>query len=1561
VLTESLRAQIAARKQELLEFLRVNEPQNTLIPPPIQRRAIEGPAPLSFAQERLWFLEQLEPGSAVYTICRASPLTRKLNVAALEASFSEILRRHEILRSQIRVVDGRPVQNAVAVSRFEVPIIDLRSLAEPERGRKVLDRIKAEAERQFDFSAGLFLRAVLLQISNDQHILILTTHHMMADAWSMELLARELWTLYDAYANRISSPLQELPVQYADYAVWQRDWLQGEVLESHLSYWRRQLENIPILDLPTDRPRPAQQSYRGARQPITLSESLTTAVNDLSKREGVTQFMTLLAGFQVLLYRYSGQEDVVIGSPVANRNRLETEGVIGFFVNTLVLRTDLCGKRSFKELLYHVRDVCFGAHAHQDLPFERLVQELQPERNVSRNPLFQVMFLLQNTPSYVPKLKELTLGRMGVDTGTSKFDLTLGLAERNEKLVGFFEYNTDLFDRSTIKRMVDHFEMLLRGIVANPDQPLSALPLLTQGERHQLLAEWNDTKANYPKDTCVHELFEARVERTPEAIAIQFEGKQLTYRELNSRANQLAHYLYGLGIGPEKFVGIFVERSLEMVIGLLGILKAGGAYVPLDPSYPRERLAFILEDSRVSVLLTQAKLVEDGGWRMEDSDSRSSILNSQPKIVCLDRGAAVIERQSATNPKNRTSPENLAYVIYTSGSTGQPKGVAIEHRNAVALLHWARSVFADDELAGVLASTSICFDLSIFELFVPLNWGGKVILAENALHLHSMPEKNDVTLINTVPSVMTELLAMGNLPDSVRTINLAGEPLRSELVKEIYECGKVAKVYDLYGPSEATTYSTFALRTAEGPPGIGRPISNARIYILDGNLQPVPIGIPGELYIGGAGVARGYLNRPELTCEKFILDPFSGKPKSRLYRTGDLARYRPDGNIEFLGRVDNQVKIRGYRIELGEIEATLNQHPEVKESVVVARERDSRSDKDLVAYFVPRHDLVPPTRELRRLLKAKLPDYMMPSVFVSMHVLPLTINGKIDRQALALPDELPPSLASEFVGPRTEIEELVAQIWRQVLSLDRIGIHDNFFELGGHSLLATQIVARLQEAFHKEIHLRVLFDAPTIAESAAELERIIREEHGPELPPVMPMSRDRFVPLSLHQEHLWYLDQMIPGTHVFNMPYVYRLSGGVNIKALQEALKEIVRRHEALRTVFAKMEERPVQIIKEGCDFQLPVEDLRSGEPDNVLQRAAVLILEQREGPFDLTTGPLLRVKLLRLTDTDSFLLVTLHHIITDHWSMQVFRRELMVLYRAYGEGRPSPLPEPTIQFGDYAVWERNLIGNGLFEQQLKYWKLNLALPVPDVVLLNKPRRMNDSVISTLSKHFELNGKDFEALKTNAQRQNRTPFMYFMSALAIWLHSFTGEEDIPIVTLLSNRNNLESHDVMGPFANKVIFRIRVSQDLAVEELLAQVRDVMLAAHRNQELPFELLTQMLEKQGNTKQESLSNVLALYNRAFDPSIDHGLYFAPLNLKAVAAHPEPLATSYDLTFRVSESSTRLTGTVNYKYEEGDYSIGADSILALMRILGSMVVAPADRVIGRLFEDINCKVECE
>ena len=1129
-MTPALLAQLREHKLELLAFLREaqSSPDSSPNPPQQQQRRKAGERlPLSFAQQRLWFLEQLEGNRAVYNESVALRLLGTLDVDALTQSLADIIRRHDILRTTFPIVDGAPVQRVAPVigsEKKEQPtdnkkhgpklpeekmslfpsvreefllqdtcsfaLIDLRHLPEIQRSDEVRRLASEEARRPFDLTEGPLIRVCLLKISaggrvleenvlkdGNEHVLLVTMHHIICDGWSTGVFARELSVLYEAALQGTPPPVAELPLQYADFACQQRQWLQGDVLEKQLSYWTQHLAGAPaLLELPGDRPRPPIQSFRGASIPFEIEVELAEQLKALSRGHGTTLFMTLLAVFNVLLFRYSGQEDIVIGSPIANRRRPELEQLIGFFVNTLALRTSLQGAPSFVEVLSRVRQTALSAYEHQDLPFERVVEALNLERDLSHAPLFQVMFSLQKAPLQNLQLPDLTVHPLPIESGSAKFDLSLAMEENEQGLRGKFEYAADLFDAVTVERTIGHFLTLLKAVAANPEQPVAELPLLTEAERHQILVEWNDTAGESPKHKCLHELFEEQVERTPDALAVVFEDQQLSYRELNIRANQVAHYIRKMGVGPEVLVGICIERCLEMIVGLLGILKAGGAYVPLDPAYPQARLAFMLEDTNISVLLTQASLT-------------SALPEHSSRTVCLDTDSERISQESGENPFNETRPENLAYVIYTSGSTGQPKGVAIEHHSPVILVHWAQGVYTPEQLSGVLASTSTCFDLSIFELFVPLCCGGSVILVNNIMYLSTQPKNEQITLINTVPSALMEVLKIARTPESVCTINLAGEPLQIQLVQQLYQQDSVKHIFNLYGPSEDTTYSTFILvsRSQVRIPSIGRPITNTQCYLLDPSLKPVPVGVPGELYIAGDGLARGYLHRPELTEEKFIPNPFSSDPESRLYKTGDLARYLPDGNIEFLGRLDHQVKIRGFRIELGEIETALAQHPAVNESIAIVREGEG-GDKRLIAYVVLKPEEHASKNQLRRSLKDRLPDYMIPAAFVTLDALPLTPNGKIDRQALPAPDAAGVETEKSFVPPRNATEQRLAEIWTDVLKVTQIGIHDNFFESGGHSLLAMRLVAQIRQHFEKELPVATLFQTPSIAQLAPLLE-----------------------------------------------------------------------------------------------------------------------------------------------------------------------------------------------------------------------------------------------------------------------------------------------------------------------------------------------------------------------------------------------------------------------------------------------------------------------------------------
>jgi amino acid adenylation domain-containing protein len=943
----------------------------------------------------------------------------------------------------------------------------------------------------------------LLRLGADEHQLLITTHHIACDGWSMGIFYRELAVLYEAFVQGQPSALPELPVSYGDFAGWQREWLRGEALENQIAFWKQQLSGpLPVLDLPTDRPRPALQTYRGATKHFALPTTLTSALLALSRQQDVTLFMLLLAAFQTLLHRCTGQEDIIVGTPIAGRTRVETEGLIGFFLNTLARRGDLSGDPAFSSLLKRTRRAALDAYPHEDLPFEKLVDALQLERDLSRSPLFQVMFILQNEPLRPLELPGLKLTPLPVHSGTSKFDCTLSLEQSGGTLAGYVEYNTDLFEAATIERMVGHFQTLLEGIVTNPEARLSALPLLTGADRKQLLVDWNETRTDFPKDKCVHELFEDQVGRTPDKVAVVFDDAELTYRELNDRANRLADELRSLGVGPEVRVGLCVERSFDMMVSLLGILKAGGCYVPLDPTYPAERLAFMLEDSQATVLLTQESLRD--GFNFE-------ILNL--RVVCLDAAhdASRVLQRSA-----KPQSDNLAYVLYTSGSTGKPKGVMVTHRNVVNFFTGMDRVLGTKP--GVwLAVTSISFDISVLELFWTLARGFKVIIqpneewsrpAESRAHdkskngqWRSVPEqilRHDVTHMQCTPSLAGALTLAPASLEATRRLSkllLGGEALPVSLAAKLRQTLR-GDLLNMYGPTETTVWSaTHRVGETGGVIPIGRPIANTEMYILDQHLQPTPAGVPGELFIGGEGVARGYLNRPELTAERFIRHPFSTDSGARLYRTGDRARYGADGTIEFMGRFDHQIKLRGHRIELGEIESVLRRHSLVRECVALVRE-DVPGDQRLVAYVVASTSEPAAGQALHSFLAGKLPDYMVPSAFMFLDALPLTPNKKVDRKALPKPDGPCTNFDTAFVSPRTSKEKVIAGIWRELLQVQRVGLHDNFFDLGGHSLLVVQAQSRLRDALGVEVPVVKLFQYPTVRTLAQFVGGELKEHDG---------------------------------------------------------------------------------------------------------------------------------------------------------------------------------------------------------------------------------------------------------------------------------------------------------------------------------------------------------------------------------------------------------------------------------------------------------------------------------
>jgi amino acid adenylation domain-containing protein len=1071
-----------AQRRELLKMVRARDlVRDRPELPPIEPAAREGRLPVSFAQERLWFIDRMEPGSAVYNIPVAWRLEGALDVAALERALGEVVRRHEALRTVFAEADGSPVQVVAPFGGFALPVEDLSGLSRADREAAAVRRAAEEARRPFDLAAGPLFRASLLRLGAEEHVLLLSVHHIVSDGWSMGVLYGELSSLYGAYSAGGESPLPELRVQYADYAAWQRGHLEGAVLERHLSYWRERLAGAPeLLELPTDRPRPPVQTYRGAHERSELPLELLERLQALGRSEGATLNMVLLAAFQVLLSKYSGSEDVVVGTPAAGRTSKEVEGLIGLFVNTLVLRTGLGGDPGFREVLRRAREATLGAYEHQEMPFERLVAELQPERSLSHSPLFQVMFAQQNAVDRGVALPGLEVSEAGAELATSKFDLFLTARATAQGLRVGLTYSTDLFERGTAVRMLGHLARVLEQVAADPDVRLSRLQLLGEAERALVLRAWNGTEAEVPADRCIHELFEAQAARTPDAVAVVYEGEALSYAELNARANRLAHHLRGRGVGPEVRVGVLMERSLEMVVSLLAVLKAGGAYVPLDPGLPAERLAYVMDDSAVPLVLVQAA-------------GRGAVpAREGVAVLAVDALAERLAAEPAENPAGGARPDSLAYVIYTSGSTGRPKGVMNAHRGVVNRLVWMQAHFglgADDV---VLQKTPFGFDVSVWEFFWPLQQGARLVVARpdghrDPAYLRGVVEREGVTTLHFVPSMLqpfVEAVEAGRCA-SLRHVVCSGEALPPALVRRFHDrfAGPVV-LTNLYGPTEAAVDVSCWPCARDGGDGvvpIGRPVWNTALYVLDAGLQPVPVGVPGELYIGGVQVARGYQGRAAMTAERFVPDPYSAEGGARLYRTGDRARWRADGAIEYLGRLDFQVKVRGFRIELGEIEVRLAEHPEVREAVVLARE-DVPGDSRLVAYVVGEVD----ADEVRAHLRGSLPEYMVPSAFVFLQALPLTPNGKLDRKALPAPDLA--TAEDRYVAPRTPAEEVVAGIWAEVLRLERVGVEESFFDLGGHSLLLVKVQTRLREAFGVPVPITHLFRYLTVSALAAALE-----------------------------------------------------------------------------------------------------------------------------------------------------------------------------------------------------------------------------------------------------------------------------------------------------------------------------------------------------------------------------------------------------------------------------------------------------------------------------------------
>jgi amino acid adenylation domain-containing protein/FkbH-like protein len=1926
----------------------------TLALPPIHRFPRDRSLPLSFAQQRLWFLNQLDPDDPFYNVPLAVRLKGELNGEVLVDSINEIVRRHEVLRTTYTFQNDRPVQVIAQNATINVPKLDLSDLS-AEMQEAAVRRMAIENGRHvFNLQTGPVVRASLLKLAAKDHVLLLNTHHIVSDGWSIWRFVEEFSVLYHALLAGNPSPLPELPVQYADFAAWQREWMDGEVLETQISYWKNRLAGAPErFEMPTDRPRTPALSYRGAVERCLYPRSLTEKLNAFSRSEGVTLFMTLLAAYQTLLYRYTGQEDVVVGSPIANRINVEIEALIGFFVNTLVMRTDLSGAPTFRELLQRVRATALGAYSNQDVPFEKLVEVLQPERELGRTPLVQVWFVLQSAPPSSFRLPGLDIEGMDVHNGTSKFDLVMFAVEKQEGLACWVEYSTDLFDASTIQRMLGQYRVLLESILANPDQHVSKLPLLSSEERHRVLVEWNNTAREYRHDRCVHELILEQAERTPDAVAVFFENSRLTYRELNRRANQLAHFLRSRGVGPETLVGIYLERSLEMVVGVLAILKAGGAYVPLDPSYPRERLGYILDDAKAPIVLTQSALAGE--------------LPNFGEQICLDTDWDRVRSESEDNLVSDVGLQHLAYVLFTSGSTGRPKGCQIEHGSLTYYLDWANGYyFRGPEEGSFPLFTSLAFDLTVTSLFLPLLRGRTLRVFPQDMDMGEIMTRifadgSGVDCVKLTPSHVSLLEELGLSASDVGLAIVGGEAFQRSQVQLLQGLNSRMRIINEYGPTESTVGCVVKhVLPHEDRVLIGRPIDNAVIYILDPGLNPVPVGVPGEIYIASPGVARGYLNRDDLNREAFLNSPFP--PHDRMYRTGDLGRWLPDGNIDLVGRIDSQVKIRGFRIELGEIETTLDGHPGVRQSAVMMRE-DKSDDRRLVAYVVPdpdyrgsdqsepedvmsaeqvlqwteafdesyrrgdnvadatfnitgwdssytnqpipaeemrvwvettserirglrpkrvweigcgtglllfrvapnceyyygtdisstalnfleqqlerpelqlpqvrlerkaahergpeqvrepfdtvvlnsviqyfpdldyfmkvleeavnsvqpggavfvgdvrslrlleafhcsvevfraeygltrdqlwqrvrkgieregelaidpeffsalqrrwpqinhveillkrgyaqneltrfRYDVilyvgerntprvdcawldwknqrltrdslveilektqpemlgltgVPDSRlraevvelewlaaaegsasvdelrkqlqdaslspaveleelwrleqllpyriemraskkavdgccdvvfrrrnaqgavtdlavtrfpgesdmirpwatyanhplrqrvagklvpQLRLWVREKLPDYMVPSAFVLLDTMPLTPNGKVNRRALPAPEAMRAEDMGDFRPPQTPVQEIVAAIFADVLRLERVGLDDNFFELGGHSLSATQVVSRIRNSLHVDLPVRVLFESPTVIGLAQGVEKRQRDKRGLIAPPLVPVPRNQRLPLSFAQQRLWVLDQIEPNNPLYNVPTAIRLSGQLHVKALETALNGIVARHEVMRTTYQAEKGEPFQVIAAEQKLPLPVIDLSGLLEAEREKEARRIVQEQCSTPFDLARGPMTRNLLLNLDVEEHVLVMLTHHIASDGWSNDILLRELTALYEAALLGKPAELPELSIQYADYAVWQRNWLRGEVLEQQLAYWRKQLE-GAPPVLLLptDRPRPAKPRLHGVIHR-FLLPTSVADAIRTLSRQQGTTAFMTMLAAFQTLILRYTQRPDIVLGTDLANRTAFETEELIGFFVNLLALRTDLSGDPTFAELLGRVREVTLGAYAHQDVPFDKLVEDLQPERSLSHNPIVQVLFVaQNTPGSATQLPGL--------EISQFPLEVPSKFDMVVFVSETDKGVSGIWLYNPDLFDLSTISRMAALYQSVLEKATASPGMRL---------------
>ncbi len=1493
--------------------------------------------PLSLVQERLWLLEQMAPGT--YNSFLAVRFAGELNIATLERSIGMVIRRHEALRTMMQLINGQATQVIRPYKPFSLPVLDFGNVPDAEQENHVRELIEQAWRQSIQLNQGMPIRFVLARFGVDNAVLLVVWSSVLLDAESMTIWARELETLYEGYSKGQPAVLPELSIQYADYAYWQRQPGLTRTQKTQLSYWKRQLQgDLPGLQLPTDQVRLEGQGLRAARQVKPLSVMLSQALQAMSSREGLSLSLLLLAAFEVLLYRYTGQPDLIVGFPGSNRQHAKLEELVGNFVNNLTLRVDFSGDPTFHDLLRRVELVWQEAYNRQAVPFETIVRELKSDQEFHAYWPFQVMYAPYTASALVPMLPGLTAQLVDFYEMLGPLDLTLSSLETDQGLVLTCTYNAEVLQEDMISRLLGHLETLLNGIVATPHEPISRLPILSEAEKRQLLIEWNNTRVDYQKERCLHHRFEEQVDRTPNNIALVFQDQQLTYVGLNQSANRLAHLLQKRGVGIGAVVGLAIPRSLELAVANLAILKAGGACLMLDPGQPKERLALMIKDAAAKLVLTH-------------SDIRDLLSTDSADVISVDQIGESLAMESESNLNIGVTPNDRAYIIYTSGSTGVPKGAVFPHRSAGASQPPETVIHRLSEEDGLLLTTyGLLMAADVFWAWLA---GARLIIPSDeeqrdGMYLVKLIADKRVSVAALFPSMLRMILEQRDLEvyKGLRVVISMGEPLTASLRDQFFERLK-ADLYNGYGQTEAGTTNFKCERGSSRlfvP--IGRPIANARVYILDAHRQPVPIGVQGEIYIDSDNMAEGYLNRPDLTSERFIPDLFTDEPKRRMYKTGDLARFLADGNIEFLGRRDNQVKVRGYRIELGEIEAILGRHPDVSEAVVLLRE-DSRATKQLVAYIVPRRARTPSIAEIRSFMKEKLPDYMVPSTFVVMDKLPRTSNGKVDRRALPAPTQERPDLQGISVAARTPIEQQITNVWADVLGLSQVGIHDNFFDLGGESILAAVLIARLTDIFRINLPVRCLFEAPSPSELARFVERRLQTVHNPKLlTPPHAVSRDRPTPLSPAQESFWQRDSLIPGIAFSNVELPIEIRGPLTIGILEQALNTLVERHEALRTVITFQNGK---LVQEACDTRcdLKVIDLRSLAESDQRREVVRLAVQEFRQPFNHARGPLFRTLLVQQGDERHLLLLTIHHVIIDGWSIGILWRELTAIYQALSTGQTPLLRPLPFQFADFLCWLDERLHDGSLDGELAYWTQVLRPFPPPLALLKNRTLRSRLTVRVARKEIKLSEPLSTSIKRWSRRENGTVFMTLLSGLAILLYRYTEQRDLLIGTLVANRSQPGTEGIVGLLINTLLLRCDLSGNPSFRQLLQRTREIALSAWTYQNLPLQTLIEALEEEQDIARASLFQVLLVVEtELLTPVVLPNLTFQFADDLVDLEPPDVNPTICDLVFELREKPHEINGILTYKSDLFDALTIDQMIQSYLAILNDMITVPDQRI---------------